>query len=119
MDERGYMFIVHRKKDLIISGGFNVYPREVEDALTSCPGVRMAAVVGLPDAYWGEAVAAAVIVDPQSDLSKEAIVAHVKSVKGTIHAPKHVHIVAELPLTSLGKVDKVKLRTIIMERNRV
>jgi fatty-acyl-CoA synthase len=110
MDEHGYMFIVDRKKDLIISGGFNVYPREVEDALTSCPGVKMASVVGLPDGYWGEAVAAAVILDPGSVVSKESIVAHVKSLKGAIHAPKHVHIVSELPLTSLGKIDKVKLR---------
>jgi fatty-acyl-CoA synthase len=118
MNERGYMFIVDRKKDLIISGGFNVYPREVEDALASCPGVRMAAVVGLPDDYWGEAVAAAVIVDPQSDVSTEAIVAHVKSAKGAIHTPKYVHIIAELPLTSLGKVDKVKLRSILVDKNR-
>jgi fatty-acyl-CoA synthase len=110
MDERGYLFIVDRKKDLIISGGFNVYPREVEDALTTCPGIRMAAVVGLPDDYWGEAVVAAVVVDPQAGLSKEAIIAHVKQVKGAIHAPKRVHIVTELPLTSLGKIDKVGLR---------
>jgi fatty-acyl-CoA synthase len=117
MDERGYMFIVDRKKDLIISGGFNVYPREVEDALTNCPGVKMAAVVGLPDNYWGETVAAAVIVDPGSDISKEAIIAHVKALKGAIHTPKHVHIVTELPLTSLGKIDKVRLRQNLMANN--
>lgn len=116
MDERGYMFIVDRMKDLIISGGFNVYPREVEDALASCPGVKMASVVGLPDEHWGEAVAAAVIVDSESDVSRESIIAHVKSLKGAIHAPKHVHIVAELPLTSLGKIDKVRLRQNLMGR---
>lgn len=115
MDERGYMFIVDRMKDLIISGGFNVYPREVEDALTSCPGVRMAAVVGLPDKYWGEAVAAAVVVDPEADVSKELLIAHVKLLKGAIHAPKFVQIVTELPLTSLGKIDKVKLRRRLMD----
>jgi fatty-acyl-CoA synthase len=114
MNERGYMFIVDRKKDLIISGGFNVYPREVEDALTKCPGVKMAAVVGLPDNYWGETVAAAVIVDPGSDISKETIIAHVKALKGAIYAPKHLHIVAELPVTSLGKIDKVRLRQNLM-----
>lgn len=117
MDERGYMFIDDRKKDLIISGGFNVYPREVEDALASCPGVRMAAVVGLPDDYWGEAVAAAIIVDPGSDVSQESIIAHGKSLKGAIHAPKHVHIVTELPLTSLGKIDKVRLRQNLTTNN--
>jgi len=110
MDERGYLFIVDRMKDLIISGGFNVYPREVEDALTSCPGIKMAAVVGLPDDYWGEAVVAAVVVDPQANISKDSIIAHVKSTKGAIHAPKQVHILTELPLTALGKIDKVRLR---------
>lgn len=110
MDERGYLFIVDRKKDLIISGGFNVYPREVEDALTSHPAVRMAAVVGLPDDYWGEAVTAALVVDPTSDVSAEAIIAHVKARKGTIYAPKHVRILKQLPTTSLGKIDKVTLR---------
>jgi fatty-acyl-CoA synthase len=117
IDERGYMFIVDRKKDLIISGGFNVYPREVEDALTSCPGVKMAAVVGLPDEYWGEAVVAAIVVDPETRISKDMIIAHVKSLKGAIHAPKHVRVVTELPLTSLGKVDKVKLRKDLMSNN--
>jgi fatty-acyl-CoA synthase len=114
MDERGYLFIVDRMKDLIISGGFNVYPREVEDALTSCPGIKMAAVVGLPDDYWGEAVVAAVVVDPQANISKDSIIAHVKSTKGAIHAPKQVHILTELPLTALGKIDKVRLRQNLM-----
>jgi fatty-acyl-CoA synthase len=117
MDERGYLFIVDRKKDLIISGGFNVYPREVEDALTSHPSIRMAAVVGLPDEYWGEVVTAA-LVTTADDISRESIIEHVKLLKGAIHAPKHIHFLPELPLTPLGKVDKVKLRNqLIASRN--
>jgi fatty-acyl-CoA synthase len=77
----------------------------------------MAAVVGLPDNYWGETVVAAVIVDPGSDTSKETIIAHVKALKGAIHTPKHVHIVTELPLTSLGKIDKVRLRQNLTANN--
>ena len=75
----------------------------------------MAAVVGLPDKYWGEAVAAAVVVDPEADVSKELLIAHVKLLKGAIHAPKFVQMVTELPLTSLGKIDKVKLRRRLMD----
>ena len=65
----------------------------------------------------GEAVAAAIIVDPGSDISEESIIAHVKSLKGAIHAPKHVHIVTELPPTSLGKIDKVRLRQNLTTNN--
>jgi len=109
-DERGYLYIVDRKKDLIISGGFNIYPREVEDALTSHPAVKMAAVVGVPDEYWGEAVAAALVVDPTFKITTEAIIAHVKAQKGSIHTPKHVQFLSELPVTALGKIDKITLR---------
>ena len=110
MDDRGYLYIVDRKKDLIISGGFNVYPREVEDALTSYESVAMAAVVGIPDAHWGEAVVAAVVLRAGCAVEPDALINHVKKRKGSVHAPKRIEIVDTLPTTALGKIDKVALR---------
>jgi fatty-acyl-CoA synthase len=110
MDDRGYLYIVDRKKDLIISGGFNVYPREVEDALTDHASVAMAAVVGIPDDHWGEAVVAAVVLRAGSLVETQALISHVKQRKGSVHAPKRIAIVEALPTTALGKIDKVALR---------
>jgi fatty-acyl-CoA synthase len=110
MDDRGYLYIVDRKKDLIISGGFNVYPREVEDALTDHASVAMAAVVGIPDDHWGEAVVAAVVLRAGSTIEPQALISHVKQRKGSVHAPKRIAIVEKLPTTALGKIDKVALR---------
>lgn len=110
MDDRGYLYIVDRKKDLIISGGFNVYPREVEDALTDHASVAMAAVVGVPDDHWGEAVVAAVVLRPGSTIEQQELISHVKQRKGSVHAPKRIAIVEKLPTTALGKIDKVALR---------
>lgn len=110
MDDRGFMFIVDRKKDMIVSGGFNVYPREVEDVLTSDPRVASAAVIGIPDAKWGEAVMAVVVPRPGAEIDAESLSKLVKERKGAQHAPKRVEIVDKLPLTALGKIDKKALR---------
>lgn len=112
-DEDGRLHIVDRLKDLIISGGFNIYPREVEDALSGIDGVQACAVVGVPDSKWGEAVAAAVVIAPGADLSSESLINSVKDAKGPIHAPKQVIFVDTLPLTPVGKVDKKALRLLL------
>jgi fatty-acyl-CoA synthase len=109
-DERGYLYLVDRKKDMIVSGGFNVYPRMVEDALSAHPDVAMAAVFGVPDEKWGEAVMALVVVRSGAEPSPEALVAHVKELRGAAHAPKRIEFAESLPLTALGKVDKKALR---------
>lgn len=109
-DEEGRIYIVDRKKDLIVSGGFNIYPRDVEDALRAHPGVIDAAVVGVPDPKWGEAVKAFVVRRSNDGPSADILSAWVKERKGTTHAPKSFEFVAELPLTALGKVDKARLR---------
>lgn len=109
-DEEGRIYIVDRKKDLIVSGGFNIYPRDVEDALRAHPGVIDAAVVGVPDPKWGEAVKAFVVRRSNDGPSADILSAWVKERKGTTHAPKSFDFVAELPLTALGKVDKARLR---------
>jgi fatty-acyl-CoA synthase len=109
-DDRGFFFLVERKKDMIISGGFNVYSREVEDVIASHPAVSAAAVIGVPDERWGEAVMAFVVPRPGAQADSEAIMAYAKELKGAHQAPKRVEIVSELPLTAIGKVDKKALR---------
>jgi fatty-acyl-CoA synthase len=109
-DERGYLFILDRKKDMIITGGFNVYPREVEDVISAHPDVAMVAVIGVPDAKWGEAVTAFVVPRPGAAPRAEELIALVKERKGAAHAPKSVELVEALPSTGVGKVDKKALR---------
>jgi fatty-acyl-CoA synthase len=109
-DERGYMFILDRKKDMIVSGGFNIYPREVEDVLAAHPGVLMVAVMGAPDDKWGEAVTAFVVARGDGPPTAQELIDLVKQRKGSAHAPKRIEFVAQLPLTGVGKIDKKKLR---------
>jgi fatty-acyl-CoA synthase len=109
-DDRGFLHLADRKKDMIISGGFNVYPREVEDALESHPDVAAAAVVGVPDERWGEAVTATVVLRPGAATTPEELLAHVRALKGPVQTPKRIRLAAALPLTALGKVDKCSLR---------
>ena len=109
-DESGYYYIVDRTKDMIISGGFNIYPREVEDALMSHPAVASAAVIGVPDGKWGEAVKAFVVLRAGADANFEALHAHVKAKRGGPWAPKSIEIVETIAVTGLGKVDRKTLR---------
>ncbi|ULL00651.1 AMP-binding protein [Bradyrhizobium sp. I71] len=109
-DERGYMFILDRKKDMIVSGGFNIFPREVEDVLSQHADVAMVAVVGIPDEKWGEAVTAIVVPREGARPDPEELINLVKTRKGSAHAPKQIQFVKQLPMTGVGKVDKKVLR---------
>jgi fatty-acyl-CoA synthase len=109
-DERGYMFILDRKKDMIVSGGFNIFPREVEDVLTQHADVAMCAVVGIPDDKWGEAVTAIVVAREGAKPNADELINLVKARKGSAHAPKQIQFVTELPMTGVGKVDKKVLK---------
>jgi fatty-acyl-CoA synthase len=109
-DERGYLFILDRKKDMIVSGGFNIFPRDVEDVLTGHADVAMCAVVGVPDDKWGEAVTAIIVLRDGARPSAEELIGLVKARKGSAHAPKHIQFVSELPMTGVGKIDKKALR---------
>jgi fatty-acyl-CoA synthase len=109
-DADGYLYIVDRSKDMIISGGFNVFPREVEDALSQHPAVAAAAVVGVPDAKWGEAVRALVVLRPGAAASAEELMALVRERKGAVYTPKAIEFVDALPMTGLGKLDKKAIR---------
>lgn len=109
-DERGYMYILDRKKDMIVSGGFNIFPREVEDVLSQHPDVAMVAVVGMPDDKWGEAVTAVVVAREGAQPNADELISLVKARKGSAHAPKQIRFVKELPMTGVGKIDKKVLR---------
>jgi fatty-acyl-CoA synthase len=109
-DERGYMFILDRKKDMIVTGGFNVFPREVEDVLATHADVAVVAVIGIPDDKWGEAVTAVIVPKPGASPNERELIDLVKQRKGSTHVPKQVKFVSELPMTGVGKIDKKALR---------
>ena len=109
-DEQGYVFLVDRKKDMLITGGENVYSREVEDALDLHPAVRESAVIGLPDVKWGETVCAVVQLQPGQTLSQEDLVAHARTRLAGYKCPRTVIFVEELPRQNTGKTDKAALR---------
>jgi malonyl-CoA/methylmalonyl-CoA synthetase len=106
----GYLSIVGRAKDLIISGGYNVYPKEIELVIDAIPGVVESAVVGVPHADFGEAVTAAVVKQPSAKLSEEAIIAHIRGEIASFKVPKRVFFVDDLPRNAMGKVQKALLR---------
>ncbi|MBZ9713050.1 long-chain-fatty-acid--CoA ligase [Deinococcus multiflagellatus] len=104
MDEQGYFRIVDRKKDLIIAGGFNIYPREVEEALMTHPAVLEAAAVGLPDEYRGESVHAVVALKPGQSATEADLIAHCKGLLSAYKVPRSVEFRAELPKTAAMKI---------------
>ncbi len=109
LDEDGYLFVVDRRKDMVISGGANVYPAEVEAVLVTHPEVAEVAVVGLPDPEYGEIVTA-VVVPSSPELTAEDVVAHAREHLVRYKAPRRVELVAELPRDPMGKVRKRDLR---------
>jgi malonyl-CoA/methylmalonyl-CoA synthetase len=110
VDDRGYVSIVGRSKDLIISGGYNVYPAEIESAINDMPGVAESAVVGVPHPDFGEVGVAVVIAKPGAKLDGEAIVAQLKSQLANFKIPKRCFVATELPRNTMGKVQKNLLR---------
>jgi malonyl-CoA/methylmalonyl-CoA synthetase len=110
IDGDGYVTIVGRSKDLVISGGYNVYPAEIEAQINDLPGVAESAVVGVPHADFGEAVVAVVVRRPGALLDSAAIVAELKSQIASFKVPKAVFVVDELPRNTMGKVQKNLLR---------
>jgi malonyl-CoA/methylmalonyl-CoA synthetase len=109
-DRDGYLRIVGRSKDLIISGGLNVYPKEVEDVLDGADGVVESAVVGVPDEDYGEAVVAAVVAEDGHVLDEAALRSYARERLAPFKVPKRVQVVAALPRNAMGKVEKARLR---------
>jgi acyl-CoA synthetase (AMP-forming)/AMP-acid ligase II len=109
-DDAGYYYIVDRKKDLIISGGFNIYPGEIEQVIWSHEAVQDCAVIGVPDEKWGEAVRAVIELKQGASVTAEELIALCKSRLGSVKAPKSVEFVDTLPRSPVGKVLKKELR---------
>jgi len=110
LDEEGYLYITDRKKDLIISGGSNIYPREVEEVLLAHPAVSEACVIGVPDLKWGEAVKAFVVMREGAEVAEADLIAFCLSQMASYKKPKSVEFVAALPKSAYGKVLKRELR---------
>jgi long-chain acyl-CoA synthetase len=110
-DADGYLAIRDRKKDMAIVGGYNVYPREVDEVLYAHPAVLEAAAVGVADSYKGEVIRAAVVLKPQAAASPEELLAHCRANLAKYKVPVAIDIVPALPKTSVGKIDKKALRT--------
>ena len=113
LDEDGYLRIVDRKKDLIIRGGFNVFPRDVEDCLLEHPAVALAGVVGRKDPKLGEEVVAFVQLNAGAQVTPQELIAHVKERIGGYKYPREVNIVPNVPLTPVGKVDRKAIRQML------
>lgn len=109
-DDQRFLFVADRKKDMIVSGGENIYSREVEEALVTHPAVEHAAVVGVPDARWGESVKACVILRPGRNVGEEQLIEHCRTLIASYKKPRSVDFVATLPRLFNGKVDKKALR---------
>jgi acyl-CoA synthetase (AMP-forming)/AMP-acid ligase II len=109
-DEEGLLYIVDRKKDMIVSGGFNIFPREIEDVLFEHPGVKGAAVIGIPHEKWGEEVKALVVLHEGQTATQDELIQFVKDRKGSLMAPKTIEFWDSIPITNLGKIDKKTMR---------
>lgn len=109
-DADGYLYIVERKKDLIIRGGFNVYPRDVEEILIQHPAVLEVAVIGVPDPIMGEEIAAIVVLHPDASATAAALISHCEAHLAKSKSPRHIHFVTQLPKSAIGKVLRKELR---------
>jgi malonyl-CoA/methylmalonyl-CoA synthetase len=114
-DEAGYLRIVGRAKDLIISGGFNVYPKEIELAIDELDGVKESAVIGLPHPDFGEGVTAVVVPEPGATVTEEEIIRAVQPKLAKYKQPKRIFFVEDLPRNTMGKVQKNLLRDSYIE----
>ena len=110
VDADGYLYVVDRIKDLIIRGGFNIYPRDVEEVLLTHPDVLGAAVIGRPDPTYGEEVVAYVQLRPDAETTADDVTAFAKEHLSSAKYPRDVRIVDQIPLTSVGKIDRRRLR---------
>jgi fatty-acyl-CoA synthase len=119
LDADNYLYIVDRAKDMIITGGFNVYSAEVEQALLAHPGVLDCAVIGLPDEKWGERVTAVIQPHPGQDVDLDDIRTFIKARLGSVKTPKQVEIWPDLPRSKVGKILKNQVKSrLISQTNR-
>ena len=110
LDEQGYLFLMDRSKDMIISGGENIYPREVEEVIIQHSAVREVAVIGVPDARWGEAIKAVIVIQPGKEVSEQELIKFCKKRIASYKKPKSIEFIDELPKNNNGKIVKQELR---------
>ncbi len=110
IDEKGYVYIIGRSKDVIISGGINIYPREIEDVIESMPEVKECAVVGVHDKEFGESVKAYVVLNGKANLTEDDVIAYCKEKLASFKKPKFVEFISALPKNTMGKILKEELR---------
>ncbi|MBI2656200.1 AMP-binding protein, partial [Candidatus Woesearchaeota archaeon] len=110
IDEKGYVYIIGRSKDVIISGGINIYPREIEDVIESMPQVKECAVVGVPDKEFGESVKAYVVLNQNAKSTEDEVIAYCREKLASFKKPKFVEFLEALPKNSMGKILKEELR---------
>jgi acyl-CoA synthetase (AMP-forming)/AMP-acid ligase II len=118
-DDEGYLYIVDRKKDMIISGGENIFPNDIEDVLYRHPAIDMAAVVGAPDPRWGEIVVAAVTLKPGSAVTEADLIAHCRQHLSSFKVPKRIDFRDQMPLSSFGKILRRNVRTSYWQQQEV
>lgn len=118
-DEEGYLYIVDRKKDMIISGGENIFPNDIEDVLHRHPAVNMVAVVGAPDPKWGEVVVAAVVLKQGHSATEAELIAHCKELLSNFKVPKKIDFRDQLPMSSFGKILRRDVRQLYWEKQDV
>src|SRR5690606_35148815 len=114
MDEDGYFYVVDRKKDMIIAGGYNIYPREIEEVLYEHPQIREAAVVGIPDPYRGETVKAYVVLKAGGRLERDELDEFLRQHLAAYKVPRYYEFRKELPKTAIGKV----LKRVLVEEEK-
>ena len=112
LDEEGFVYLIDRKMDMIISGGVNIYPREIEEVLYDHPAIADTAVIGVPDLYWGESVKAYVVLRDNHNVDSEGLNSFCREVLASYKTPKSFEFVAALPRGSTGKVLKRELRNL-------
>jgi acyl-CoA synthetase (AMP-forming)/AMP-acid ligase II len=109
-DSKGYLFLVDRRRDLIISGAFNIYSKEIEDVVVTHPKVKQVAIIGVPDKKWGEAVKAVVVPKEGIQIEEKEIIDYYRDHMANFKKPKSIDFVKELPRNPYGKVQKTGLR---------
>lgn len=116
MDEEGFIYVVDRKKDMIISGGENIYPKEIEDVLYTHPDILEAAVVGIPDPKWGETAKAFIVLKPGKQMTEEQVIQYCQSGLASYKKPRAIEFIESLPRNATGKVLKMVLRSEVYEK---
>jgi len=116
IDDRGYLYIRGRLREVINTGGFKIFPGDVEALLARHPAVAECSVFGAPDPRWGEAIHAAVVLSPNASAEAEELIAFVKREADSVKAPKRVHFVSELPRNAAGKISRATVRAMLSPR---